>query len=47
MKRIKHMTDLENIRITMKAYKAFHMYMWSNMHEIEKILTERGAISTN
>lgn len=31
MKRIKHMNNLENIRITMKAYKAFHLYMWSNM----------------
>lgn len=47
MKRIKKMHELENVKVDMKAYKAFHIYIWANMKQIERILNERGAISTN
>lgn len=37
---------MEKVKVDLKAYKAFHIYMWSNMSELESILNERGAMST-
>lgn len=38
MKRIKRMNELEQIKIDMKGYKAFHLYMWANINELQAIL---------
>lgn len=34
MKRIKRMNELENVKIDLKGYKAFHLYMWANIQEL-------------
>lgn len=34
MKRILNMKELENVKVNLAAYKAFHLYLWGNIHEL-------------